>query len=315
MSSIRVYESEGDSAGLARLFREELAPVGRPVVLRGLDLGECTERWVDQEHLKRLAEREERPVKVHVAEQPHLDFRSKNFEYKMMSLGELVSRASAGDDQHFYYLRAVGEDPRGRLPANVDRDFPHLSSEFKLPDQLFETDRAFSSVLRVSSPMVRLWTHYDVMDNVYAQVVGHKTASLWPPNQALKLYLDGDKSKVSDPDSPDLDRFPLFATAERMDVELEPGDVLYIPSMWFHNTKAKSFGIGINVFWKNLEESVYDTKDPYANRDLLPAAKAMRMLDNVCRQLQDLPEDIQDFYGRMLISKIEKKCLNRAIQD
>lgn len=35
---------------------------------------------------------------------------------------------------------------------------------------LFDESALFSSVLRVSSPGLRLWTHYDVMDNVLMQV-------------------------------------------------------------------------------------------------------------------------------------------------
>ena len=34
-----------------------------------------------------------------------------------------------------------------------------------------------------------------------------------------------------------------------------------------------------------IDEEMYDKKDPYGNKDLLPAAKSMRMLDNVWHQL------------------------------
>ena len=56
----------------------------------------------------------------------------------------------------------------------------------------FQSDQYFSSVLRLSSGGVRIWTHYDVMDNIYCQIVGHKTAVLWPPDQASNLYLKGE---------------------------------------------------------------------------------------------------------------------------
>ena len=69
-----------------------------------------------------------------------------------------------------------------------------------------------------------------------------------------RLYLQGDKSRVSsstitaslkpvtvyhvqvvDIDHPDSGQFPLFASAERYETDLEPGDVLFIPALWFHN--------------------------------------------------------------------------------
>ena len=49
----------------------------------------------------------------------------------------------------------------------------------------------FSSVLRISSGGVRIWTHYDVTDNVYCQIIGRKSAVLWPPSQANNMYLQG----------------------------------------------------------------------------------------------------------------------------
>jgi len=91
------------------------------------------------------------------------------------------------------------------------------------------------------------------------------------------------------------------------------GDVLYIPALWFHNMTAKSFGIAINIFWKNLDQSLYDPKDPYGNKDLLPAAKGLSMLDKVIDQLQVLPDDCRDFYARHMILKLESKCLSKPL--
>ena len=31
--------------------------------------------------------------------------------------------------------------------------------------------------------------------------------------------------------------------------DLAPGDVLFIPAMWFHNMTAQDFGVAVNVFW------------------------------------------------------------------
>jgi len=59
-----------------------------------------------------------------------------------------------------YYLRSIGEDYRADV-ADIQRDFPELSSDVIFPS-LFDADCFFSSVLRISSRGVQLWTHYDV---------------------------------------------------------------------------------------------------------------------------------------------------------
>ena len=62
-----------------------------------------------------------------------------------------------------------------------------------------------------------------------------------------------------------------------------------------------------------LLAELYDSKDPYGNKDLLPAAKSLRMLDNVIKQLETLPTEYKDFYSRQLISRIEAKCLSSPL--
>ena len=81
------------------------------------------------------------------------------------------------------------------------------------------------------------------MDNVYCQIIGHKRAVLWSPSQVEKLYMVGDKSRVVDIDNSDLDQFPLFAHAQKHVAELIPGDILFIPALWFHNMFASAGGV------------------------------------------------------------------------
>ena len=276
-------------------------------------LGDCVAKW-SPEYI--VSNAEDKPVKIHVTEDPlRMDFVAKNFKYATVGLHELMSKASSDDQELKYYLRSTSEDIRSKDAVLFHKDFPGLASDFELPD-LFDQERLFSSVFRVSSPGIRVWTHYDVMDNVYVQILGRKKAILWAPDEALNLYLDGgDKSKVIDIDDVQKIRseFPKFLDAERYVGDLEPGDILYIPALWFHNMTAVDFGVAINVFWKNLDPDLYDKKDPYGNRPLLPAAKASRMLDNVMKQLDELPSEYKDFYGRQLIERVSKKCLRKPI--
>ena len=73
------------------------------------------------------------------------------------------------------------------------------------------------------------------MDNLLIQVIGRKRVVLYSPREATNLYLNGDKSEVLDIDNPDLSRFPKFTEVIPYEGFMEPGDVLFIPAMWFHN--------------------------------------------------------------------------------
>ena len=67
------------------------------------------------------------------------------------------------------------------------------------------------------------------MDNILIQIRGRKRVILWPPSDVDCMYMTGDKSLVTDVDSPDLAKFPLFAQAKRYECDLEPGDGIFIP--------------------------------------------------------------------------------------
>ena len=59
-----------------------------------------------------------------------------------------------------YYLRALGDDPRKDI-ANIHEQFPDLAEDIQFPD-FYPKERFFSSVFRICSPGMQLWTHYDV---------------------------------------------------------------------------------------------------------------------------------------------------------
>lgn len=147
------------------------------------------------------------------------------------------------------------------------------------------------------------------MDNLLIQVCGRKRIILFSPQDASNLYLNGDKSEVLDIDKPDLQLYPKFSLTIPYECYLEPGDILFIPSMWFHNVLSIDFGAAVNVFWRHLDSELYDKKDVYGNKDLIPAAQAMQMVDKVIKNLDKLPTEYHDFYARRIICKLEKKCL------
>ena len=62
--------------------------------------------------------------------------------------------------EHFYYLRSLGDNPRKDV-ADFGKDYPELAADLQLPP-IVPPERIFSSVFRVSSAKLCLWTHYDV---------------------------------------------------------------------------------------------------------------------------------------------------------
>lgn len=116
-------------------------------------------------------------------------------------------------------------------------------------------------------PTVRIWlgnrhrvaAHYDVLENIAVVAGGRRRFILFPPDQIANLYVGpidftpaGQPVSMVDFERPDFDRFPRFAQAlkQARTAVLEPGDAVYIPSMWWHHVEGlESLNILINHWW------------------------------------------------------------------
>lgn len=276
-----------------KTFLEVTTAASRPIVFRHADLGPCVNKWKSREY---LAEAEkDMVVSTHVASgSSMLDFVAKNFVFRHMSFKDLVNQVTDATKffrdhgrlpKDVFYFRSVSSHMKTER-ANVWKDFPNLGKDFVLPDFVESVikPRMHQACLRINSCSVSVWLHYDVMDNILCQIVGVKKVTLFPPSQWNNLYMVGSSSPLLSMSNPDLERFPKFVEAQKhmIEVTLHPGDVLYVPALWFHHLETlespdggDDYSISINVFYEHFESKLYDSKDLYGNKDV-PQYAALR---------------------------------------
>lgn len=133
-----------------------------------------------------------------------------------------------------------------------------------LPGFRAENDLRFNG----REPLASIWignrtriaAHQDVPDNLACVVAGRRRVTLFPPDQLDNLYIGpldqtpaGQPISLVDFATPDLERFPRFALAleHALCAELEPGDAVFIPSMWWHHMEAlEPFNVLVNYWWR-----------------------------------------------------------------
>ncbi|MCU6501707.1 cupin-like domain-containing protein [Rugamonas sp. A1-17] len=135
----------------------------------------------------------------------------------------------------------------------------------------------------------RIPAHYDLPDNLACVAAGRRRFTLFPPDQLANLYVGpldltpaGQAISLVDFAAPDLAAFPRFADAlEHAQVaELEAGDALFIPSMWWHHVEALDrFNVLVNYWWRQSP----DYMDTPVNT-LLLALMTLRELPPAQRQ-------------------------------
>lgn len=106
---------------------------------------------------------------------------------------------------------------------------------------------------------VRVATHHDMNSNIAVVMAGRRRFTLFPPEQAPNLYIGpfefnpaGTPVSLFDPDAPDLARYPKAADAmaTAQIAELEPGDAIFIPHMWWHHVRSLDpLSILVNYWW------------------------------------------------------------------
>jgi len=98
--------------------------------------------------------------------------------------------------------------------------------------------------------------HFDLTNNLIAQIVGTKELLLAPPSETRLLYHHRHVfSQVHDlADAARLEQFPLARQARTFAVQLNPGDMIYVPVGWWHQVRARDFSVTMthtNFRWPN----------------------------------------------------------------
>ena len=185
-----------------------------------------------------------------------------------------MERAEADPTAPTVYLSSI----------DIDGYFDGLDAANQVP---LGTRRALASIWIGSR--TRIAAHNDVPDNLAVCAAGRRRFTLFPPEQLANLYPGplennpgGRPVSMVDLHRPDLAAFPRFAEAlaAAQVAELEPGDAVFVPSLWWHHVEGLApFNLLVNYWWRDVPAFLGQPEDALlhailAIRDLPDDAKA-----------------------------------------
>lgn len=317
-SSVRSRTAEWRGVDAA-IFRNEITPRDRPAVLKGLvadwPVVQAARRSPQALHEYLRARDQGRPTQTYVAapETKGLffyrdDMTGLNFTRTQQPLhatiGQVLAQGGRADAPALYAPAA---------PAALVTGF---ADENPMP-------------LLDAGVMPRLWagnavtaaTHYDMSDGIAVVAAGRKRFTFFPPEQLPNLYIGpldlapgGLPTSMVRLAAPDFTRYPRFAEALAAAevAELEPGDAVFIPNLWWHNVESlEPLNLLVNYWWF---EAARGPVSPFAALALglmsitaLPASRRdiwRRMFDHYVFQTEGepvpyLPPDKRGMLGAM----------------
>jgi hypothetical protein len=210
---------------------------------------------------------------------------------RSFSNGKTLAASFAGPEaagRLFYnedYTRLNFEARRVRLEEVLDQIRSHLSDERAptiyigstiidpyLPRFREDNDLGFAALGIDAPPAIWIGNrtiascHYDAPNNLACCAVGRRRFTIFPPDQIANLYpgpMDptpgGQAISLVDFADPDFARFPRFRAAidAGYSAVLEPGDAIFIPSMWWHHVEGLSpFNTLVNYWWTTSPDFV-----------------------------------------------------------
>jgi hypothetical protein len=166
--------------------------------------------------------------------------------------------AKLGPDQPHWYFRLIGcgeTDPEGHCDSGSSEYlFDELTFFQPRPGLMYMVEPHEQKGIHCRFGMrgVTAENHFDASRNSIAVLGGERRYILSHPSQCqnLALFPKGHPSarhSAVDWSDPDLDEYPEFASAQSSEVVLQAGDVLYLPTNWFHYIISLSLNFQCNT--------------------------------------------------------------------
>lgn len=228
--------------------------------------------------------------------------------------------------KYIEYLLNLDEEARSTHLISGDNTYIYNHGKFNEKFQPLINDISFDNInidcvqsigFWLSTRGCVSWLHYDsnAEHNYNVQILGKKRVFLFSPEETKNLYLFTSNQRHSINFSqvnivnPDLEQFSNISNTLCYSAIIFPGDILYIPSYWFHSFEhLDNFNVNVNYWWHtpyidvspvSLRENFLQTVNQLLDNRFLQNNKYISIAER-CKLLQaETGLDLHDFIVNM----------------
>lgn len=230
---------------IARLHNPTRAQLDRciaanqPAILTGLLDDQAASKW-DVPYLR--SKLGPRTVQVVQQDKPRVYWDPRaGLPIKALTFNEFAESAFQRQDAGFSYLQ------------DDVNSFPIIRQDYELPAMM--ADRGlWRAKFWLSGAGLVTPLHYDPVETFHWVIRGSKRFVCYKPGIG-RYYPHPARSTAPfisrvDPDFPDPDKFPKFRRAQAVEFHVNDGEVLYLPTYWWHQVYSEgAVNISLNFIW------------------------------------------------------------------
>ncbi|WP_199608643.1 cupin-like domain-containing protein [Flocculibacter collagenilyticus] len=129
--------------------------------------------------------------------------------------------------------------------------FPNVADDIDFESLVSKKSGQYNQYIWLGSEKTKSSLHFDFFDNIMCQIYGRKKVYLVNPKDSKSVYQYHDTIQKSKIDIENID-FNLYPKMKRVNVTtaiLKPGEIIFVPKLWWHTFVALDISISINLFY------------------------------------------------------------------
>lgn len=204
----------------------------------------CTSKWSKEFFLQHFAQ-----TQIALIDNPGLV--DKNFDnvYTKISIAEYLEEVKKDKNKYLRFSRIIDNNP---ILKN-DLDYGWLR-QFKSPLSFAEQTFMFMGEEGTVTPM-----HAGFAQTIFIQITGTKKWTICAPNERFFLNPVADRVLYyythADPKKPNDPGFPMMPYLKKYEIILNQGDVLWMPSHFWHHIENLTSNIGVAYKYTDIPQS------------------------------------------------------------